>query len=65
MFNAHEWWYPSHDAGPVRLRRAGVALTSAQGQSAVEIAMMFAASENYAREVIHAFNEQGFRGVGA
>jgi hypothetical protein len=44
----------------VRLRRAGVVLASVQGRSAGEIAMMFAATENYVREVIHAFNEQGF-----
>jgi transposase len=44
----------------VRLRRAGVVLASVQGRSAGEIAMMFAASENYVREVIHAFNAQGF-----
>jgi len=44
----------------VRLRRAGVVLASVQGRSAGEIAMMFAASENYVREVIHAFNQQGF-----
>jgi transposase len=44
----------------VRLRRAGVVLASVQGRSANEIAMMFAATENYVREVIHAFNDQGF-----
>jgi transposase len=44
----------------VRLRRAGIVLASMQGRSAGEIAMMFAATENYVREVIHAFNEQGF-----
>ncbi len=44
----------------VRLRRAGVVLASVQGRSAGEIAMMFAASENYVRGVIHAFNDQGF-----
>lgn len=44
----------------VRLRRAEVVLASVQGRSAGEIAMMFAASENYVREVIHAFNQQGF-----
>jgi transposase len=44
----------------VRLRRAGVVLASMQGRSADEIAMMFAASENYVREVIHAFNQSGF-----
>jgi hypothetical protein len=31
----------------VRLRRAGVVLASVQGRSATEIAMMFAATENY------------------
>jgi transposase len=44
----------------VRLRRAGVVLASVQGRSAGEVAMMFAASENYVREVIHAFNQSGF-----
>lgn len=44
----------------VRLRRAGIVLASVQGRSAGEIAMMFAATESYVREVIHAFNEQGF-----
>jgi transposase len=44
----------------VRLRRAGIVLASVQGRSAGEIAVMFAATENYVREVIHAFNDQGF-----
>ncbi|MGW4489476.1 IS630 family transposase [Amycolatopsis sp. NPDC004368] len=44
----------------VRLRRAGIVLASVQRRSAGEIAMMFAETENYVREVIHAFNEQGF-----
>ncbi|MBM7790046.1 helix-turn-helix domain-containing protein [Tenggerimyces flavus] len=44
----------------VRLRRAGVVLASVQGRSASEIAVMFAASDGYVREVIHAFNESGF-----
>jgi transposase len=44
----------------VRLRRAGVVLASAQGRSAAEAAAMFAATAQYAREVIHAFNDQGF-----
>jgi hypothetical protein len=48
----------------VRLRRAGVVLASVQSRSAGETAMMFAASENYAREVIHAFNAQGFAALG-
>jgi transposase len=44
----------------VRLRRAGIVLASMQGRSASEAAGMFAASPQYAREVIRAFNEQGF-----
>lgn len=44
----------------VRLRRAGVVLASVQGRSAGEIAVMFAATEGYVREVIHAFNTSGF-----
>jgi transposase len=44
----------------VRLRRAGIVLASVQGRSAAEAAAMFAASPQYGREVIHAFNEQGF-----
>jgi transposase len=44
----------------VRLRRAGIVLASVQGRSASEAAAMFAASPQYVREVIHAFNTQGF-----
>jgi transposase len=44
----------------VRLRRAGIVLASVQGRSAAEAAAMFAMKPQYAREVIHAFNEQGF-----
>jgi transposase len=44
----------------VRLRRAGIVLASVQGRSVPEIAEMFAASEGYVREVIHAFNDTGF-----
>ena len=44
----------------VRLRRSGIVLASVQGRSAGEIAVMFAATEGYVREVIHAFNESGF-----
>src|SRR6185295_12748868 len=44
----------------VRLRRAGIVLASAQGRSAAEAAGMFAMKPQYAREVIHAFNESGF-----
>jgi hypothetical protein len=44
----------------VRLRRVGIVLASVQGRSVSEAAAMFAASPQYVREVIHAFNEQGF-----
>jgi transposase len=44
----------------VRLRRAGIVLASVQGRSAADAAAMFAATAQYAREVIHAFNQQGF-----
>src|ERR1700704_815744 len=44
----------------VRLRRAGIVLASFQGRSASEAAEMFAASAQYAPEVIRAFNEAGF-----
>jgi transposase len=44
----------------VRLRRAGIVLASVQGRSAADAAAMFAATTQYAREVIHAFNELGF-----
>lgn len=44
----------------VRLRRAGIVLASTQGRSASEAAAMFAATATYVREVIHAFNDQGF-----
>jgi transposase len=44
----------------VRLRRAGIVLASMQGRTAGQIAQLFAASEGYVREVIHAFNDTGF-----
>ena len=44
----------------VRLRRVGIVLASVQGRSAADAAAMFAATAQYAREVIHAFNEKGF-----
>jgi transposase len=44
----------------VRLRRAGVVLASMQGRPAADIAVMFAATDGYVREVIHALNEHGF-----
>ncbi|WP_307871857.1 helix-turn-helix domain-containing protein [Micromonospora sp. U21] len=47
---------------PVKLRRAIV--MSAQGQPAPDIAHLLAASEDYVRDVIHAFNDGGVRGAG-
>ncbi|ALG06405.1 transcriptional regulator [Kibdelosporangium phytohabitans] len=44
----------------VRLRRAGIVLASMQGRGAADIAVMFAATDSYVREVIHAFNDLGF-----
>ena len=44
---------------PVQLRRASVALLSAQAQPAPHIAHLLKTSEDYVRNVIHAFNEQG------
>lgn len=44
----------------MRLRRAGIVLASTQGRSASDAAAMFAVTAAYAREVIHAFNAQGF-----
>jgi hypothetical protein len=48
----------------VRLRRAGIVLASVQGRTAAEAAAMFAATPQYAREVIHAFNDKGVRSSG-
>lgn len=45
---------------PVKLRRAIVVLMSAQGQPAVDIAHLLKVSDDYVRDVIHAFNERGF-----
>ncbi|MEW2592918.1 helix-turn-helix domain-containing protein [Micromonospora aurantiaca] len=45
---------------PVKLRRAIVVLMSAQGQPAPDIAHLLKSSEEYVRDVIHAFNERGF-----
>jgi transposase len=44
----------------VRLRRAGMALSSMQGRSVPEIAVMFAAKEETVRELIKTFNDRGF-----
>jgi transposase len=49
---------------PVRLRRAIVVLMSGQGQPAPDIAHLLKATEDYVRDVIHAFNERGVRRAG-
>src|SRR3954451_18456441 len=48
---------------PVKLRRAIVVLRSAQGQPAVDIAHLLTVSDDYVRDVIHAFNERGFEAL--
>ncbi|MGW7405943.1 helix-turn-helix domain-containing protein [Streptomyces sp. NPDC054833] len=44
---------------PVR-RRAIVVLISAQGRTVKDITSLTQVSEDYVRDVIHAFNERGF-----
>ncbi|MFD0782706.1 helix-turn-helix domain-containing protein [Micromonospora azadirachtae] len=44
----------------MKLRRAIVVLMSAQGQPAPDIAHLLTVTEDYVRDVIHAFNERGF-----
>lgn len=48
----------------VRSRRAGIVFTSVQGRSAADIAVMFAATDGSAPEVIHTFDETSFRSTG-
>ncbi|MEU1881170.1 helix-turn-helix domain-containing protein [Streptosporangium sp. NPDC020072] len=45
---------------PVKLRRAIVVLMSAQGQSASAIKALMQVSDDYVRQVVHAFNEREF-----
>ncbi|WUN23379.1 helix-turn-helix domain-containing protein [Streptomyces sp. NBC_00316] len=45
---------------PVRLRRAIAVMMSAQGQAVRDIVSLMQVSEDYVRDVIHAFNERGF-----
>jgi transposase len=45
---------------PVRLRRAIVVMMSGQGQSVPDITSLMQVSDDYVRDVIHAFNERGF-----
>lgn len=44
----------------VRLRRATIVMASTQGQSVPDIAVMFATTQGYVRQVVHVFNERGF-----
>ena len=48
---------------PVRLRRAIVIMMSGQGQTVRDITSLLQVSEDYVRDVIHAFNERGGRAV--
>ncbi len=48
---------------PINLRRAIVVLVSAQGQSVRDTTSLMQISDDYVRNVIHAFNEQGFEAV--
>lgn len=48
---------------PVKLRRAIVVLMSAQGQPVPDIARLLAVTEDYVRDVIHAFNDRGFEAL--
>ena len=45
---------------PVRMRRAIVVMMSGQGQTVRDITSLLQVSEDYVRDVIHAFNELGF-----
>ena len=45
---------------PVKLRRAIVVLMSAQSQPTPDIAHLLVVTEDYVRDVIHAFNDRGF-----
>ncbi|MEV4173810.1 helix-turn-helix domain-containing protein [Nonomuraea sp. NPDC049709] len=45
---------------PVKLRRAIVVMISRQGQSVPDITSLMQVSDDYVRDVIHAFNERGF-----
>ncbi len=45
---------------PVRLRRAIVVMMSGQGQAVGDITSLLQVSDDYVRDVIHAFNERGF-----
>ena len=44
---------------PVRMRRAIVVMMSGQGQTVRDITSLLQVSDDYVRDVIHAFNERG------
>jgi transposase len=48
---------------PIKLRRAIVVLMSAQGQTVKDITSLMQVSDDYVRDVIHAFNEHGFEAL--
>ncbi|MEV7968902.1 helix-turn-helix domain-containing protein, partial [Sphaerisporangium sp. NPDC088356] len=45
---------------PIKLRRAIVVMMSGQGQSVPDITSLMQVSDDYVRDVIHAFNQRGF-----
>jgi hypothetical protein len=45
---------------PVKLRRSIVVLMSAHGQPAPDLAHLLKATDDYVRNVIHAFNDREF-----
>ena len=47
----------------VRLRRAIVVMMSGQGQTVRDITSLLQVSEDYVRDVIHAFNERVFHAL--
>ncbi|GAA0898435.1 hypothetical protein GCM10009559_60870 [Pseudonocardia zijingensis] len=51
---------PRTAKNPIRMRRAIVVLMSAQGQTVWDITSLLQVSDDYVRDVIHAFNERGF-----
>ena len=48
---------------PIKLRRAIVVMMSGQGQTVPDITSLMQVSEDYIRDVIHAFNERGFEAL--
>ena len=60
-FTTGDWLSTANLAAALNTRCGpGIVLASVQGRTAAEAAAMYAATAQYAREVIHAFNTQGF-----